>query len=419
MRSIRRPHVAVLGRGVPRRARTESPHHRAGVPPHGRFRPVNEQPDRFDQRMRRAMTMPYLVAALLSALFANTPALSEGVDRTGANLVALAGLGSPLMLWYFPWRRFPRNMFLVTTLSATGLTALIVYYTGGVASPFDAYFFLIVIFASLYYTRGTAMLTAGAVFLSGLAPLAYDQPTQAWVLRQVALGASYLLTVWVQNLTLDELLRRERDGEALAEQARTDALTGLPNHRALMEGLDRELGRARRSGRPLSLLFIDADHFKEINDTSGHHAGDLVLCGLGRLLAGLLRTGDLLGRYGGEEFVVILPEADADEALEIGERLRAAAAAHPFGPADAPGLRVTVSVGGATCRGVHCSSGALLRSADEALYRAKHEGRDRVRYANAGWEGAPNTEGTEEHRGRREGRGPAGMDTRPTGNQQA
>jgi diguanylate cyclase (GGDEF)-like protein len=159
----------------------------------------------------------------------------------------------------------------------------------------------------------------------------------------------------------------------LADLAATDPLTALPNQRALAATIDAELARRPRTGRPCSLLFFDIDHFKAVNDTFGHAAGDSTLREFGEIVAGELRAVDAFGRWGGEEFVALLPGVDAREAALVAERIRAAVAAHRFGTRPAP---LTVSIGVAS--GVRVGRPELLAAADTALYAAKRGGRDRV-----------------------------------------
>lgn len=175
---------------------------------------------------------------------------------------------------------------------------------------------------------------------------------------------------------LEEQLRAAN--KRLAQEASTDALTGLPNKRAFEDALRRDLARSARSGHPLSLLVIDVDHFKSFNDTYGHAMGDEVLRSVGRLLLELMRTGDFPARYGGEEFVVLLPNTNRETAAIPAERIRAALERMPV-----PGLAdrtVTASIGVATVQGSDCESRAehLFKSADAALYAAKEGGRNRV-----------------------------------------
>ena len=160
----------------------------------------------------------------------------------------------------------------------------------------------------------------------------------------------------------------------LGRQAQTDALTGLLNRRVFDPMLVRLLGDARRTGRELSVLMIDADHFKRINDIHGHAVGDEVLRTMAGTLRGRLRPSDVIARFGGEEFAVLLPETAPSRALRVAQSLVDRMAKH----ADPVWGTVTVSIGVATCGDGLTAPEDLLRHADEALYRAKAEGRNRV-----------------------------------------
>lgn len=171
----------------------------------------------------------------------------------------------------------------------------------------------------------------------------------------------------------------------IQEQALTDGLTGLPNHRAVVEQLEKELDRARRYGRPFSVLFFDADRFKHVNDTYGHGTGDAILRQIGERAGSILRGGDTLGRFGGEEFVLLLPETDADEARGVAERVRATIANEPMeimeGTEGTSSLNTTVSIGVATYPIDGSKEQELLQQADQAMYLAKRLGRNQVRTA--------------------------------------
>lgn len=167
--------------------------------------------------------------------------------------------------------------------------------------------------------------------------------------------------------------------ERLETLASTDGLTGLYNRRAISESLIRDLARADRDNKPLSVIILDVDRFKSVNDTHGHQVGDAVLTMVGAVLRQTLRVSDVGGRYGGEEFLCILPATDHPGALVVAERLRVALPMNPV-PSATGLVQITASFGVATVHGKGCrsDSDALVRRADEALYQAKHQGRDRV-----------------------------------------
>jgi diguanylate cyclase (GGDEF)-like protein len=177
-------------------------------------------------------------------------------------------------------------------------------------------------------------------------------------------------------LDLQEQLLQAR--EALREQATHDNLTGLLNRGAILETLQNELSRARRESQSLALLVVDLDHFKLVNDTYGHMAGDAVLRESARRMKSAIRRYDAIGRYGGEEFLVVLPGCDGHEARLQAERIREALAANSF-VAGTQAFSVTCSIG-VSCRSSpsELDTDSLVREGDLALYAAKDHGRNRV-----------------------------------------
>ena len=165
----------------------------------------------------------------------------------------------------------------------------------------------------------------------------------------------------------------------LRELAYRDGLTGLYNHRYFQEILEREIKRARRYKKPLSLLMIDIDHFKKINDTYGHLHGDEVLKRLAQIFSESIRACDYAARYGGEEFSIILPETLLNGALNVAERLRQRVKNTPIVLADQE-IRVTISIGLAAYENTQreITRSQLIALADKALYQSKMAGRDRV-----------------------------------------
>lgn len=213
------------------------------------------------------------------------------------------------------------------------------------------------------------------------ASAAADRRTQRQNVIIAIIGALLMTMVIAAVLSATRAHKRalELAGE-LQRLATTDALTGLPNRRQLMFAMDTEVRRAERSGRPLALALLDVDHFKTVNDTHGHPAGDEVLRCVADELRKVTRGGDVLGRFGGEEFAVLMPETSLDQARQAGERLRAAIAKRTIHYPDGTIGRVTVSAGVALLAGEE-GCDLLISRADTALYEAKADGRNLVRLA--------------------------------------
>jgi diguanylate cyclase (GGDEF)-like protein len=195
-------------------------------------------------------------------------------------------------------------------------------------------------------------------------------------IRYAALGSFALLTL-VALLFAGPMLRLLGDFRRVASQASTDGLTGLANRRMLDEELVLEWRRADRIGEPLGFVLLDLDNFKGVNDTHGHQAGDAVLRAVGELLASGMRQVDLAGRYGGEEFALILPGTDFAGAQKLAERLRAALESRLIELPEGATLTATASFGVAA-KDELASPEKLIAAADEALYEAKRAGKNRI-----------------------------------------
>jgi diguanylate cyclase (GGDEF)-like protein len=184
-------------------------------------------------------------------------------------------------------------------------------------------------------------------------------------------------------LTFGDISDFVQRASQLQTMANTDDLTGTPNRRGFMAAAKKEWGRFQRYHRPMSLLSIDIDHFKSINDSFGHDVGDAALVHIANLCKRNRRDSDVVARMGGEEFAILLPETTIEQAINVGERLRAEIAATPC---EARGQRVamTVSLGAAQATlgmaGIH----VLMKLADQAMYRAKSGGRNRIEAASSG-----------------------------------
>ena len=249
----------------------------------------------------------------------------------------------------------------------------------------------------LLIVGGPLLLVAGAVaarhgsryawfFLAGWVPLLI-----VTVLSSAQVGGAFADALWLPDANLaagamealvlsmglaDRSLQVRRERDRVQELADTDALTGLPNRRHLLSQLNVLLRDGRLRARPIALLFLDLDHFKQLNDRHGHHVGDDALCATARALENGLRDQDLLGRYGGEEFVIALPGSDRAIAEAVAERLREAVAQIVL-PGIGASSPVTVSIG-LTLRRPGDDAESLLVRADQAMYEAKEGGRNRV-----------------------------------------
>ena len=178
-------------------------------------------------------------------------------------------------------------------------------------------------------------------------------------------------------ITFDDVTGLVQAADRLRVLATVDDLTKLLNRRHFLDSLKNEFSRAQRHGCPLSVLMIDADDFKQVNDRHGHAAGDDVLRAMAERCLGVVRESDIAGRLGGEEFAIALADTDMPDALQTAERLCRGVAGEPF-TIDGDRLHVTVSIGVAARRAQHSDPGDLLRFADRALYAAKANGRNCV-----------------------------------------
>ena len=355
--------------------------------------------DEFDLRLRRSIVAAFVGGSCAHFVVVNAvPGHAYG-GFFFANALVLLGLVSALLIPYLPWGRYGRDLFSVVLLYAAVLIAGLIYSTGGAESPFASTFLLITISAGLYHTTGIALVIAATCAALGFLPAFYGATSGDFWVQQAVLGVSALASVAFQRLVLPEILRRARAEQGLqadlretrelrdelaranallARQVRTDPLTGLLNHGAIVAQADDALAAALAAGEALSLLFFDIDRFKRINDTYGHQAGDAILAAVAGRVAVALRRDDHLGRYGGEEFLVVLPQTGPQDATYLAECLREAVAREPFILPDDTVVRVTISIGVATVGAEQTTRAALLQTADLALYQAKAQGRDRV-----------------------------------------
>jgi two-component system cell cycle response regulator len=325
----------------------------------------------FEDPATMARTFTYLFGIGATLLLVTLP-LPHSADRDTAGLVVtaiaayLAALGFLVL-----FDRLPLWFYEATPLLGTILVSVAVYFGGSDApAAYAAYYFWVALAACYFLTPAVAAthlaLASAGYGIALLASADVEVPALNWAL---ATGSLFVVG------TLMTALRgqMERMLTELGAAARTDPLTGLANRRELEGRFAGELERSTRGGRPLSIVVLDLDWFKEFNDRFGHAAGDGALVQLGEALRRATRTSDIVARLGGEEFAVLAPETDQHEGYQLAERLRAEVRA-TFARQQEK-MTVSCGVAGFPMHGI--TTGELLHSADRALYEAKEGGRDR------------------------------------------
>jgi diguanylate cyclase (GGDEF)-like protein len=325
----------------------------------------------FEDPATMARTFTYLFGIGATLLLVTLP-LPHSADRDTAGLVVtaiaayLAALGFLVL-----FDRLPLWFYEATPLLGTILVSLAVYFGGSDApAAYALYYFWVALAACYFLTPAVAAshlaLASAGYGIALLASAEVDVPALSWAL---ATGSLFVVGILMTALRG----QMERMLTELGAAARTDPLTGLANRRELEGRFAGELERSTRGGRPLSIVVLDLDWFKEFNDRFGHAAGDGALVQLGEALRRATRTSDIVARLGGEEFAVLAPETDQQEGYQLAERLRAEVRA-TFARQQEK-MTVSCGVAGFPVHGI--TTGELLHSADRALYEAKEGGRDR------------------------------------------
>ena len=299
-----------------------------------------------------------------------------GIVTTDRGLVAAIAVVSVVWgvaaLTVVPWARVPALVSHLSSATGFPATAAGVALTGGADSPAHLYLFFIVGYCAYFYApRESWPYLVGCVTVTSL-PLFYDDAavSSGFLAEVLILSPTYLVLggfILVGKRRLIELREQAND------LALHDPLTGLYNRRFLFDALEREIARSHRYGSPVSLAIFDVDDFKAINDDYGHATGDQVLRTIGAVASDTIRATDSIARIGGEEFAILLPDTDREDALGLAERVRDA-----IRTGVTLGARtVTLSGGVAACPRDATGADGLHRSADAALYRAKADGKDR------------------------------------------
>ena len=320
--------------------------------------------------LRSGYVVLFLVASLFSLLNFATGVVLLGFIE-GATAVA-AVVAAALLL--------RRDCIIAASWSLLGLAALALLAVHAYPETSQVSYLWGVIYplVALYLLGPRVGLAVSAVFFV-LASCVFFASHGIGSSQHEILSSLEMLLIWVGVALFAayyEMSRSEAEA-ALTALANSDPLTRLPNRPSFQAHFERERARAQRSGRPISLLLVDADHFKRVNDTLGHQAGDAALCHLGELMRSKLRSSDLLARVGGEEFAVLLPETGLQGGLAAAQQLCRAVRENPFRREGAE-RTLTVSIGVAELASPSESFEALFARADAGLYDAKAEGRDRA-----------------------------------------
>ncbi len=313
--------------------------------------------------------------------------LGYALNRAALNLVVAAAGLSILAVLFFPWRRYDRNLFVVASLSGMCLIALAVYFSGGWKSPFFPFYFFVVVFAAIYYSPRVAAAVVLLTALVSLSPQLYD-PDAARLVEHAMVGfPSYLALALVSGYMAREIGRSERqrgEYERELEEARelkerfrreslTDRLTGLPNRYRFEACLEAEIATARRRGEAFTVIFLDVDDFKRINDTYGHASGDEALKIVADALHRGVREEDTVARHGGEEFTVLLSGTPLPKAPHFFDRAREEVARRSE---QELGFRISLSAGASSFPQDAQDPEGLIEAADLAMYQAKRLGKD-------------------------------------------
>jgi diguanylate cyclase (GGDEF)-like protein len=335
-----------------------------------------------DDRALMARTYAYLFGTGGTLLLA-TVALPHPPDRQILGMLIPAAIAYLTTAWFvLEFDRIPMWVFRISPALGVLLSTAVVYFGGvGAMGAYAMYFFWVVLAASYLLSTPLALAhiaLSSVCYGAALAARGFPDGLLYWVMATGTLSVFGLLTVALRAQT-------EKVVGRLVDVAGTDSLTGLANRRDFEERFGRELQRSRRTGRPLGLVVLDLDWFKEINDRFGHEAGDRTLQQLAGVLRRETRSIDTAARLGGEEFAVIAPEGSEGDAYQLAERLRSQVKEEFAGHA----WPLTASCGVSSFPSSGSTSADLMRAADRALYVAKDLGRDRSIVYRSGSVAAP------------------------------
>lgn len=334
----------------------------------------------------RSMTELQLLLIILALLYYFIP--TRPITDSNALIIAMVGYcGVVLVFRYlnFHNRETRWKLAIETWLMISFITALL-WFTGEVESPLLNLYLLVIIACAMTLGKVMTLLEVGLVavcyLFMGYHTYAVEIFAPATFTLLMAKFSPFLLVAYVTSMLASDIKAAKNK---ITIMSQTDELTGLLNMRAFNIILEKEIASAARYSTPYTVLMIDVDGLKQVNDHYGHTAGSQLVRTVGTTLRQCVRSSDVLARYGGDEFVILMPQTSTEDALNAAERIRTTIDMNSF---DMHGkrIRATVSVGIASYPDCVADAEYVLEKADVALYKSKHSGRNRVTYYDSGQE---------------------------------
>lgn len=338
-----------------------------------------------DTRPDKTLAALYAAGMLAVMLLAANTWLVQlpNSNRTALNWLVSVALLFAAGMWLLPWHRFDRKLSLVPVLIGSSFIALSVYFSGGWDSPFSIFYILVVIFCIIHLSPKLAALWAGLTLLVSLSPQIYNPDMRLLSQHLVFQASVYLLALvsWyavvgrMRSGYEAELRKAQELKNYFQREASVDRLTNIYNRAHFEDQLREEFERTRRLGGDFVLVFLDLDNFKQLNDSYGHQMGDKALRLVAQILQSNARQIDVVARYGGDEFAVLMPGTYFTGARNFSERIRREVAERSRLNLD---FAIHLSAGVVRFSRDISNYQQLLEAADDAMYLAKRQGKGRL-----------------------------------------